>query len=59
MDALDFLDENYGLCFISPNSNRWIVSLLLIALLATILIKKTGSDLEQTRKRYLGLEDVD
>ncbi len=60
MDALDFLDETYGLCTIPPNSNRWTVSFLLIGLLALLLIKKTSQDLEKTRKNYLGdAYDVD
>lgn len=54
MDALDFLDDSYGVCIVPPNSNRWTVSLILIALLAAIFIKKTALDLEQTRKQYLG-----
>lgn len=54
MDALDFLDDSYGVCAVPPNSYRWTVTLVLIALLAVLLIRKTGSDLEQMRREYLG-----
>ena len=57
MDALDFLDDSYGICMAPPNSNRWTATFLLIGLLAFILIKKTGADLRQTRRDYLGADD--
>ena len=54
MDALDFLDDNYGVCLAPPNGSRWTVTILLIVLLVLLLIKKTESDLEQMRRQYLG-----
>jgi hypothetical protein len=60
MDAMDFLDDQYGLCVVPPNSNRWAVTFLLVGLLALLLIKKTEKDLAQTRKDYMGyVDDVD
>lgn len=56
MDALDFLDDNYGVCLARPNGSRYVVSLLLIVLLAFLLIKRTELDLEQMRRRYLALD---
>ena len=61
MDPYNFLDDNYGAeqC-VAPNTTyRWTVSFLLVGLLLLLLIKKTGADLEQTRKNYLGLTDED
>jgi hypothetical protein len=57
MDIIDFLDDSYGMCYVPPNSNRWIFTLLLVGLLGTLLIKRTGADLEQIRRDYLGLND--
>ncbi len=57
MDAMDFLDDSYGVCSVPPDGGRWTVTFLLVSLLALILIRRTVLDLEQTRKDYL--EDVD
>jgi hypothetical protein len=60
MNPYNFLDDNYGAeqCVAASNTTyRWTVSFLLVGLLALLLIKKTGADLEQTRKDYLGLTD--
>jgi hypothetical protein len=59
MDALDFLDDDYGTCAVPAGSIQWTYSLLIIAALAILLIKKTEWDLEKTRRHYLGLDDVD
>lgn len=57
MDSLEFLDDSYSICVIPPNSNHWTVTLFLIGILGMFLIKKTASDLAQTRKDYLGAVD--
>lgn len=59
MDALDFLDDTYGVCVVPVDSGRWVVSFILIGLLAVLLIKKTESDLKQMRRVYLAQDDVD
>lgn len=58
---MDFLDDSYGMeqCAVLPNSNRWTVTFLLVGLLAMLLIKKTGADLERIRKDYQGVADED
>ncbi len=56
MDAMDFLDDSYGVCLVPPDGSRWTVTLLLVVLLAVILIKRTVSDLEETRKQMLDVE---
>ena len=62
MDATNFLDENYGAeqCM-APiaigAASRLTISFLLVSLFAILLIKKTGLDLEQIRRDYLGRVD--
>jgi hypothetical protein len=61
MDATNFLDENYGAeqCMAPSGAaaNRLTIGLLLVSLFAILLIKKTGLDLEQIRRDYLGRVD--
>lgn len=59
MDVVDFLDDNYGSCAVPAGSIQWTYMLLIIAGLTMLLIKKTVSDLEQTRRDYLCVDDVD
>ena len=58
MDATNFLDENYGAeqCMAAA-THRLTISFLLVSLFAILLIKKTGLDLEQIRRDYLGRVD--
>ena len=59
MDSYNFLDDNYGAeqCVAPNTTHRWTVSFLLVGLLLLLLIKKTGADLEKTRRDYLGRVD--
>ena len=60
MDATNFLDENYGAeqCMAPAGAtHRLTISFLLVSLFAILLIKKTGLDLEQIRRDYLGRVD--
>jgi hypothetical protein len=63
MDATNFLDDNYGAeqCLApaaaGTAASRLTISFLLVSLFAILLIKKTGLDLEQIRRDYLGHGD--
>jgi hypothetical protein len=60
MDTVNFLHDNYGSeqCMAPTGAgSRLTISFLLVSLFAILLIKKTGLDLEQMRRDYLGRID--